>query len=94
MNLIEPGFIDTSMTAGALRPHHYTCCTCQGAHPATRLRCCAEFTDAKRKEVEAATCVRRLGTPEEVASVAVFLASDQASYITGQALRVDGGLAM
>jgi NAD(P)-dependent dehydrogenase (short-subunit alcohol dehydrogenase family) len=33
----------------------------------------------------------RLGTPEEVAAVALFLASDQASFVTGHALVVDGG---
>jgi 2-dehydro-3-deoxy-L-fuconate 4-dehydrogenase len=36
----------------------------------------------------------RLGTPEEVASLAVFLASDEASYITGQPHLVDGGMAL
>lgn len=36
----------------------------------------------------------RLGTPEDVANAATFLASDLASYITGEVLRVDGGLAM
>ena len=36
----------------------------------------------------------RLGTPEEVAWLAVFLASDEASYITGQAHLVDGGMAL
>jgi glucose 1-dehydrogenase len=34
----------------------------------------------------------RPGQPEEIARVAVFLASDDASYITGQTLVVDGGL--
>jgi 3-oxoacyl-[acyl-carrier protein] reductase len=34
----------------------------------------------------------RVGTPEEFASVAVFLASERASYVTGVALQVDGGL--
>lgn len=34
----------------------------------------------------------RMGQPDEIASVAAFLASDDASYITGQALAVDGGL--
>lgn len=33
----------------------------------------------------------RLGTPEDVAAMAVFLASEQAAYITGQVIRVDGG---
>jgi 2-keto-3-deoxy-L-fuconate dehydrogenase len=36
----------------------------------------------------------RLGTPEEVAFLALFLASDEASYITGQAHLVDGGMAL
>ena len=36
--------------------------------------------------------LRRLGLPAEIASAAVFLASDQSSYTTGQVIRVDGGL--
>jgi len=38
--------------------------------------------------------MRRLGTPEDVAKVAVFLAGDDAAYITGQVLTVDGGLSL
>ena len=38
--------------------------------------------------------LRRLGKAEEVANAAVFLASDAASWITGQALSVDGGYTM
>ena len=36
----------------------------------------------------------RLGTAQEVAALAIFLASDEASYITGQAHLVDGGMAL
>lgn len=38
--------------------------------------------------------LRRIGTGEDVAEVALFLASEHASYITGETIRVDGGLAM
>jgi 2-hydroxycyclohexanecarboxyl-CoA dehydrogenase len=40
------------------------------------------------------TVLRRLGQPEEVAAAIAFLASDDASFVTGQALGVSGGLAM
>jgi 3-oxoacyl-[acyl-carrier protein] reductase len=38
--------------------------------------------------------LKRIGQPEEIASVAAFLASDDAAYLTGQVLRVDGGLSL
>jgi len=41
-----------------------------------------------------ATAMRRSGQPEEVAAAIAYLASDDASYVTGQTLGVSGGLSM
>ncbi|MBN2535533.1 MAG: 3-oxoacyl-[acyl-carrier-protein] reductase [Spirochaetales bacterium] len=38
--------------------------------------------------------LKRMGDPKEIATVALFLASDLASYVTGQVIRVDGGMAI
>jgi NAD(P)-dependent dehydrogenase (short-subunit alcohol dehydrogenase family) len=43
------------------------------------------------KSIEKRTPMGRLGTPQEVADAAVFLASDRARFITGQVLGIDGG---
>ena len=47
--------------------------------------------DAARRNVLSRTPMGRLGEPDEIASVALFLASDMASYMTGQTLYPDGG---
>lgn len=48
----------------------------------------------KKKAVGLAVPLGRMGSPEDVAGAAVFLASQEASYITGQTLNVDGGNVM
>jgi 3-oxoacyl-[acyl-carrier protein] reductase len=47
--------------------------------------------DEFRKLNAEANPVRRVGYPEDIAAAAAFLSSDEASYITGQTLYVDGG---
>jgi NAD(P)-dependent dehydrogenase (short-subunit alcohol dehydrogenase family) len=47
--------------------------------------------DAARRRIMSRTPMGRLGDADEVASVAVFLASEDSSYITGQVIYVDGG---
>jgi 3-oxoacyl-[acyl-carrier protein] reductase len=54
----------------------------------------ASFPPERLAEMVAATPLRRLGQPDEVASVVVFLASDAASFITGTSIDVNGGLHM
>ena len=54
----------------------------------------AQWSEEKRKSIIEAIPLRRLGKPEDVAEAVVFLASDKASFITGEILDVNGGFFM
>jgi 3-oxoacyl-[acyl-carrier protein] reductase len=52
------------------------------------------LTDDQKKGILARVPAERLGTPEEIAAGVVYLASDEAAYVTGQTLHINGGMAM
>lgn len=52
----------------------------------------AAVTEQGRQALLAATPIARFGKPEEVAAAVLYLASEEAGYVTGQVLRVNGGL--
>lgn len=52
------------------------------------------LSEEQKDRLVGAVPTGRLGTPEDVAACAVFLASDEAAYVTGQTLHVNGGMAM
>jgi len=52
------------------------------------------LTPEQKERLAGAIPMARLGSPEDVAASVVFLASDQAGYITGQTIHVNGGMAM
>ena len=67
-------------------------CVCPGPTETPGMkRVLANFS---ADEAVAITALKRLGKPEEVASAVLYLASDEAAFITGQALSVDGGATM
>ena len=52
------------------------------------------LSDEQKQNLTARIPAGRLGKPADVAGACVFLASDEASYVTGQTLHVNGGMAM
>ncbi len=52
----------------------------------------SSLPEAAREGILTQTPLGRIGRPEEVAAAVLFLASDEAGYITGQVLRVNGGM--
>jgi len=52
------------------------------------------LNDKQREAILSSVPAGRLGTPEDIASAAVYLASNEAGYVTGQTIHVNGGMAM
>ncbi|MBB6251301.1 3-oxoacyl-[acyl-carrier-protein] reductase [Nitrospirillum iridis] len=52
------------------------------------------LADAQKEKLTAGVPAGRLGTPDEIASAVLYLASTEAGYVTGQTLHVNGGMAM
>ncbi len=53
-----------------------------------------KLNDKQKEAIMGAIPARRMGTGAEVAAAVVFLASSEASYVTGQTIHVNGGMAM
>ena len=53
-----------------------------------------KLNDKQRETIMAKVPAGKLGTPADVAAAAVYLASDEAAYVTGQTIHVNGGMAM
>ena len=54
----------------------------------------AEFLEKNMEKIVRAYPVRRIGTPDDIAPMVAFLSSDEASWITGQVISVNGGFSM
>jgi NAD(P)-dependent dehydrogenase (short-subunit alcohol dehydrogenase family) len=101
----EPGHAAYSASKGAilsltralaveLAPHNITVnAICPG--PTLTSMTAAAFSDPeKRQPVEEITPLGRIGQPEDIVGIALYFASDEADWCTGQALAVDGGLSV
>jgi 3-oxoacyl-[acyl-carrier protein] reductase len=75
-------FASRSITVNAVAP---------GFIPTTLTQ---DLAPELKEAIIKATPLGRMGTPEEIAYAVAFLASDEAAYITGQVLAVDGGMVM
>lgn len=91
---VAKGGIDqlTRNTAIALAPHGIRVCgIAPGSIMTEMLRTSVWVDDAARRAILSRTPLGRPGEPEEIAAVAAFLASGDASYVTGETVVVDGG---
>lgn len=54
----------------------------------------SDAVDAIKGEIERKSPIKRFGTPDEIAKVALFLASDDSAYVVGEEIVVDGGMSL
>jgi NAD(P)-dependent dehydrogenase (short-subunit alcohol dehydrogenase family) len=81
----------TKVMALALAPHGIRVNAIGPGSIMTEMLGTVMADDAARKRILSRTPLGRIGDPQEIAAIAAFLASDQASYITGQTIYADGG---
>jgi len=81
----------TRMLAVTLGPDAITVNAISPGYFATETNAAMYADDDLQRKLKARTSLGRWGQPHEVAGMAVFLASDEASYVTGQVLVIDGG---
>ena len=77
-NVVAPGAVDTA-------------CVARSQADSGAERVAPEVDEARRRAVMASHPIGRMGTPDEIAEVIVFLASPRASFITGAVISADGG---
>jgi 3-oxoacyl-[acyl-carrier protein] reductase len=82
----------TKSVARELASRNITCNAVAPGFVATAMT--EKMTDEARAKLAEQIPLERLGTPEDVAAAVAFLASEEASYITGAVLNVSGGLSM
>lgn len=80
----------TKTVAKELAARSITCNAIAPGFVATEMT--DKLSDEVKDSIDSVVPLKRMAQPEDIANAAVFLASDKASYITGEVLKVDGGL--